>query len=224
MSTQRKIVFANNSYYHVYNRGYDRREIFGIDKEYKRAMATVRYYRFGNLIIPLSRYLELSEKAQKVAIRNIEKNKNQLVEIVSYCLMPNHFHFLLKQLKDDGIKDFIGNFSNSYTKYYNTRHQRSSSLLQGTFKAVYIETNEQLLHLSRYIHLNPIKSSRVDIDNLEDYRWSSYREYLGLDKEKLCDPGIVLSQFKNSGKYEDFVKIRLQRPNVLEEIDFLKLE
>ena len=119
--------------------------------------------------------------------------------------MPNHFHFLLKQTAEEGIAKFMSNFQNSYTRYFNTRHNRVGPLFQGPFRAVRVETDEQLLHLSRYIHLNPYSSFVVkNIKDLEEYQWSSFKEYLGKEKG-FCQKEIVMSFFKNPQDYRKFV-------------------
>ncbi len=117
--------------------------------------------------------------------------------------MPNHFHLLIRQLKDKGITNFIGKVCNSYTKYFNIKYNRVGPLLQGEFKSVHIETNEQLIHLSRYIHLNPVVTGIVK--KPESYEWSSYNEYLSRP-QILCDCSIVLDQFESPQVYQKFVE------------------
>ena len=131
--------------------------------------------------------------------------------------MPNHFHFLLQQKVDGGITDFVSKISNSYTKYFNTKNQRIGPLLQGEFKSVYIETNEQLIHVSRYIHLNPLVSFLTD--NLETYQWSSYLEYLKEVKNNTCSKGIILDQFKSPQDYKQFV---LDQENYGKKLEMIK--
>lgn len=128
---------------------------------------------------------------------------NKIIEIICYCLMPNHFHFMLRQVKKGGITEFVSKLSNSYTKYINIKNNRIGPLLQGNFKAVHVETNEQLLHLSRYIHLNPLVSYLVK--DLESYKWSSYPEYVSLIDNAICDKKIILDQFESSEEYKRFV-------------------
>ncbi len=117
--------------------------------------------------------------------------------------MPNHFHFLLKQLKEGGITEFLSKLCNSYTKYFNTKYKRVGPLLQGEFKAVLVESDEQLLHLSRYIHLNPLVSYIVK--NLDLYEWSSYEEYINSKSKGVCVKENVLSFFKSPASYKQFV-------------------
>jgi len=146
----------------------------------------------------------------------ILNKKNKIVEIVCYCLMPNHFHFLLKQTRDGGITEFVSKVSNSYTKYFNTKNRREGPLLQGEFKSVYVESNEQLLHLSRYIHLNPLVGYLIK--DLEDYKWSSYLEYLGVSNTDICSKAIIMDQFKSTSEYRQFVLDREDYGKQLEAI------
>lgn len=116
--------------------------------------------------------------------------------------MPNHFHFLVRQLRDNGVSIFMSQLINSYTKYFNTKYKRIGALLQGSFKAVHIEFEEQLIHLSRYIHLNPVVSGIVK--NPESYQWSSYLKYIR-KINGFCSPAQVLNLFPSTLKYKQFV-------------------
>ena len=139
--------------------------------------------------------------------------------------MPNHFHFLLKQRKDGGITRFLSNFQNSYTRYFNVRHQRTGHLFQGQFKAVRMETDEQLLHVSRYIHLNPYSSYLVkDFKALKDYPWSSLGEYLNLFDHKVSEKQTLLSFFSSVKKFEQFIFNQKDYQRELESIKHLLLE
>jgi len=133
-------------------------------------------------------------------------NQKELVKILAYCLMPNHFHLLVQQLVDGGVTGFVKNLANSYTRYFNTRHERIGALFQGAFKARLIETDEYLLQVSKYIHRNSY--SLLQWKN-KMYPYSSYRYYLFLDKHPFCDPSYILSYFSaNNPKlnYKSFVE------------------
>ena len=132
----------------------------------------------------------------------LEKSRENLVDLISYCFMPNHFHLLVKQLMDGGIAKYLSNFANSYTRYFNTRNERTGPLFQGKFKAVLITSNEQLLHVSRYIHLNPYSSGIVKtIEELKAYSYSSLAK---LSTSKV-ESRLILDQFKNVAGYYQFV-------------------
>lgn len=186
--------FVNSEFYHVFNRGVARMPIFLNSFDYKRFIKTMVYYQIEG---PKPKFSRFSPTG------NTLNEKNKIVEIVCYCLMLNHFHFLLKQTKDGGITEFVSKLSNSYTRYFNVKNKRIGPILQGEFKSVYVESNEQLLHLSRYIHLNPLVGYLVK--NLEAYKWSSYPEYIGMSNSTICSKGIILNQFNSAHDYKEFV-------------------
>jgi len=127
----------------------------------------------------------------------------EAVEIAAYCLMPNHYH-LLVYLKTDDLSGLMQPFTLSYTKAINKRYARVGSLFQGRFKAILVDKNEYLLHLSRYIHLNPVAARLMK--RPEDWEFSSYPEYVGLRKGTLPKPNVVLLQFPSSDAYRRFVE------------------
>lgn len=220
----RKVVLANDEFYHVFNRSIEQRPIFTSKREYNRAFLTLDFYRFANPPLKLSKALTLEIKSREEFFRKLKTKDRKLVEIISYCLMPNHFHFLLKQKLDDGVARFMSNFTNSYTRYFNTKHKRVGPILQGGFKAVRIETDEQLIHLSRYIHLNPVSSFIIEEELLDTYPWSSFPEYLSDSGEKICDNGIVLDQFSSKKEYRKFVHDQVNYARRLEAIKHLIIE
>ena len=190
----RIIPFVNNQFYHVFNRGVEKRLIFENKRDYNRFIDTMIYYSIKNPVIRFS---------FKDRLHN-QQNSNflPLVEIVCYCLMPTHFHLLLKEIAKGGITLFMAKLSNSYTKYFNVKHNRVGPLLQGSFKAVRMEDEEQLIHVSRYIHLNPLIDYLVK--NLKDYKFSSYLEYLN-GGSGVCKKEYVLSHFSSNLDYRSFI-------------------
>ncbi len=154
----------------------------------------------------------------------LKKDYEKLVDIICFCLMPNHFHFMLKQKLDNGISTFISNFTNSYTRYFNTKHERIGPLFEGIFKAVRIESEEQLIHTSRYIHLNPVSSFLIEPKDLENYQWSSYLEFLGFSDENLTIKNLVLNFFPLVSDYKKFVLDHADYARQLELIKHLTLE
>lgn len=223
MTSYRSTVLANGQFYHIYNRGVEKRTIFENKREYDHAINTIKYYRFRNLSLKFSRFLvQTTENKFQFSKRN-EKD-GEFIEIIAYCLMPNHFHFLVKQLQDNGISKAFSNFANSYTKYFNTKHNRVGPLFQGVFKAIRVESNEQLLHLSRYIHLNPVVSYILKEENLVDYPWSSLKEYLNNSREGFCKKDYILNQFKSINEYKQFIKNHVSYAKELEKIKHLVME
>lgn len=138
--------------------------------------------------------------------------------------MPNHFHFLLRQSTEKGISVFISNITNAFTRYFNTKHKRAGPLFEGVFKAVHIESEEQLIHVSRYIHLNPVASSIIHDDELEGYRWSSYPEYLVTSPEEITQKELILDMFKSVEVYRAFVNNQIDYAKQLDVIKHLILE
>ena len=225
MTTFRKIVFRNNYYYHIYNRSIEKKPIFNNLREYSRAVLALQFYRFSDLPTKLSKFLVLNQDVQLNYLKKFNTNINKLVDILAYGIMPNHFHLILKQVTENGISKFIANFTNSYTKYSNTKNERNGPIFQGKFKAVRVETNEQLLHLSRYIHLNPYTSFVVkSLRDLENYEFSSLPEYLRLVKTNFFSKEIVLDNFKGKSSYWSFVFDQADYQRKLEEIKHLTLE
>lgn len=147
-----------------------------------------------------------------------------MVEIITYCLMPNHLHLLIKQITNNGISKFMANLLNSYARFFNTKYKRIGPLFQSNFKAVRIETNEQLLHVHRYIHLNPLTSLIVKKQEFEQYRWSSYRHYLGLTQSHFVDAKLILNQFKTLESYKKFLLDQADYQRKLHIIKHLALE
>jgi REP element-mobilizing transposase RayT len=190
----RRTIFANSEYYHIYNRGVEKKSIFLESRDYVRFIKTIR-----NLKDQGSAFLK---KAEPLG-----------VEFIVYCLNPNHYHFILKQTTNNSISDFMHKLGTSYTMYFNKKYNRTGILFQGRFKSIHIDTDEYLLWLSAYINLNP-KLHKIT-NNLNNYPWSSYLDYAGKRNGTLCNKEIVLNQFKlrnetirhsmSSKRYKDFL-------------------
>lgn len=165
------------------------------DKDYQRFIQTLYYYQFSG---PKPRF----STHKRFKVKDFDKNP-KIVEIVCYCLMPNHFHLLLKQARNGGIQEFLSKVTNSYTKYFNTKYKRVGSLLQGQFKAVFVETDEQLVHLSRYIHLNPFVAEITK--DWENFPYSSFMEFTGNAVFPFCTTDHILGFFNTPSKYKAFI-------------------
>jgi len=194
----------NEGVYHVFNRAITDLTVFQNRRDYIRAMETISFYRFSKFSHRFSYYIRLSQ-TKKDEITNYQ-SPHQLVDILSYCLMPNHFHFLIRQNQEFGIQKFISQFSNSYTRYFNTKRHRVGPIFQGTFKSVEIESQEQLIHVSRYIHLNPYSSGLVKkYSDLVNYQYSSYEEFIHPSNFHICNVDTILSLFSGPEEYARFV-------------------
>ena len=211
----RKTALINGEYYHIYNRGVDKRNIFKDHIDINRFFQSMILF---NCIEPIGSIYE------KTRSKNNKKNdskffgdqvaKNEkLVEIVSYCLNPNHFHFILRQCAEDGISKFMKRLGGGYSWYFNNRYDRSGSLFQGPFKSIHIDSNEYLLHLSAYVNLND-KVHKFG-DQVAKFVRSSWGEYIQENKkqnpnERICSTGIILDQFGSINEYKLFVKSSLK--------------
>jgi len=199
----RKTPFVNGEFYHIYNRGIDKRILFSDETDVERFVQSMSEF---NKIEPIGSIYENSFRKEKA------NPPQQLVKFISYCVNPNHFHFLLEQLVDRGIEKFLHRLGTGYTKYFNNRHSRSGSLFQGPFKAIHLESNEYLLHLSVYVNLNDrIHQLGSLASKLVDSR-SSWTEYIEgrLKIPSFCDTDIILGQFSSKKDYEIFAEEALQ--------------
>lgn len=191
-------ILATGEYYHIFNRGVEKRIVYSTKRDYQRFIETIIYYQDD--IHPQMRFSYQHRPTLKPFAQH---TKTSPVDLIAYVLMPTHFHLLLKQTTDNGISLFISKLTNSYTKYYNTKHKRVGPLFQGSFKAVRVEDDNQLIHLSRYIHLNPVIDYLAK--DLRSYLHSSYPEYVGMTQHAYCQKEEVLSHFSKKDPYEQFV-------------------
>ena len=200
--------FRSNSYYHIYNRGVEKRRIFLDNQDYGVFTSYLKVYLLPKDEIGLQATLsnQLSNAFQKAeAIKLLKLNNfSDSVELLAYCLMPNHFHLLIKQTDALSIDQFMNSLSTRYGMYFNRRYDRVGHLFQGTYKAVLVESEPQLLHLSRYIHKNPYSKGVP----LQSYQHSSYSVYLDNAMLKWIKPRDILNYFSSTGfnSYENFIE------------------
>lgn len=224
MPTFRKIPIVKGQIYHVFNRTIDRIPILTNNSAYQRIMDVIFYYQYLETSLRFSHYNRLPDKLKAQALEALMSSKKR-VEIFAFCLMPNHFHFLIREIEDNGISSFMSNLQNSYAKYFNTKNDRTGALFQQMFKSVLIETEEQLIHVARYIHLNPLTSYILkDIDQLTDYPWSSFREYLGNSDQEIVNKNFILDLFPSIQSFIDFTKNQVDYQRQLNKIKHLALE
>lgn len=219
----RKTPIVQGEIYHVFNRSVGRQFIFLSTRDYQRALQVFRFYLYNKPSLRFSFYNRLPSDQKSNFFNEMIKSAFPIVDIICFCLMPNHFHFLLKNLTENGIKQFISNFQNSYAKYFNIKTDRTGTLFQQNFKAVRIESDEQLIHVSRYIHLNPVTSYIIEPEDIENYLWSSYLNYLK-DESTYIFKDPVLGQFKSIEDYKKFVLNQVDYQRKLNEIKHLILE
>ena len=186
----RGIKFIEGKIYHIYNRGVEKRDIFLDDEDYFRfihdlfefndeELATILYYK--------KPFIQLYETKS----HRVDHKRKLIVEILVFTLMPNHFHLLLRQRRENGISEFMHRLGVGYSMYFNQKYERNGSLFQGTYKAVLVENEAHFIHLPYYIHVNSldlrfpewrdkeIKNYQEAMKFLENYRWSSFPDYIG---------------------------------------------
>ena len=220
----RYFPLVENYYYHVFNRGVNKRPIFKTKYDYRRFTLLIKFYNSIEYPIKFSKFMTLA-KDQRNEIWNRLALEKKHTDILSYCLMPNHFHLLLKQNTENGISKLLGNLQNSYVRYFNIKNERIGPLFQGPFKTVRVDSEEQLLHLSRYIHLNPYSSGIVkNQDRLLSYDWSSLPEYINKLRFSFCKKDDVLAGFKNTESYKNFVLNNADYQKELENIKHLTFD
>lgn len=194
----RKIKFTNGEYYHIFNRGVEKRDIFSDKSDLDRFFQSMGEF---NTVFPIGSIYAASFHKKEQITSSVDRPE-RIVSFICYCLNPNHYHFILQQLTDRGIEKFMHRLGLGYTNYFNKKYQRSGSLFQGTFKANHIDSNDYLLYASVYVNLNnkvhqignnPFKSS-----------WVEYAKRNG--QGMFCDKKIILSQFVNPEDYKAFAE------------------
>jgi len=200
--------------------GYE--EIFSGRKELERIIEIIDYYRF-NPNLSFSKYKNLDHEKKRNYSLEVRK-QDESVKIYAFAAMPNHYHLLLKQLKDDGIKRFVSNIQNSFAKFYNLKNKRSGTLFRKAFKAKRIPNDEILLHVSRYIHLNPVTSYLIKKEELPNYRFNSFIYYTENRMGDLIDTEFLLKIAGSRKGYIDFVINQVDYQRKLHEIKSFLLE
>ncbi len=203
-------TYVEGGYYHIYNRGVDKREIF-LDKQ--DCSVFLHYLKF---------YLSPIEKALcntpfKFRPKLQQLNLSKEIDLLSFCIMPNHFHLQIKQHTKSGMERLTRRLLTAYVQYFNFKNKRKGVLFEGTYKAKLIEDDDQLLYLSSYIHRNPFKIKNPKFDFVE---FSSYPYYLGFKKVDWVKPDEILSFFKskkNALSYKNFVEEHDPK-NILNEV------
>ncbi len=200
----RKTKFINGQYYHIYNRGVDKRNIFINRNDYERFLLCLRLLNDeeGGQMLLWRDFKRTNPRAKLLDFSKLNSIKKPLVEFNAYCLNPNHMHFIIKQISHAGIRKFMHKIGTSYTNYFNIKYERSGSLFQGPFKSIPIDSNEYLLYLSAYINRNYF----IHGYGQDTWKYSSLLDYLGKRRNDLCSLEPILSQFDNNvKKYEEFL-------------------
>lgn len=205
--------FTEDSYYHIFNKGVEQRQIFLDEKDY-------RFFQVY-LFIYLKPVEKVLEKYPDVPSRLNSKNLSQEVELIGYCLLPDHFHLLLRQKTKDGISKLMKQMTNAYTLYFNQKNNHSGGIMQGRYKAVGVP-QDSLAYLLRYIHLNPVSHQLTQ--DLTTNPWSSYADYLGKETDLPCTKIHILSKFNSVEEFEKFHTDQTDYAEQLEKIKHLLIE
>lgn len=221
---QRLVVLANNEIYHIFNRSIAGENILALNQKanLNKAFEIVNYYRYPQKL-RLSRFKILPSELKKQYLKSF-KTAVPLVEIYVFAFMPNHFHFLLKQIQDRGIARFIANFQNSFAKVFNLKNDRKGALFQNAFKAKRIITEEQCIHVSRYIHLNPVTAYLIEFNKLSGFEWTSFPAYAEDKQIPFVNTEFLLKMFGSKEKYLKFVEDQVNYQRQLALIKNLMME
>lgn len=216
----RKLKFVNGECYHVYNRGVEKRDVFLDERDYFRFLISIKgVNHFG-----ANDFLDACGPEDRPKVGD-ERKREALVEMICYCLMPNHFHFVLKQNGEGGVPKFMQKLCTAYTMYFNKKNERTGVLFQGPYKAKHVDGDQYLLQVSRYIHLNPLdllEGEESEAEFLKNYKWSSLQFYLDEKRHSLVHlkKGLLAKQFSN---IPEFARFTLNNEGVISE-EFLALK
>lgn len=212
--------FVNGEIYHVIQRGIAGQKTFLEEKDYLRYFFNL--YKFNDKEISLHSFRHFHGRGvTPTRPPKLEQTREQLIETLGFCLMSNHIHLLVRQVAESGVSSFVQKMG-GYSTYFNKKYERFGSLFQRPFKAVHIKTNDQLLIVTTYIHLNPIdliepnwkiegvSNPQKVIEFLESYPWSSYPHYLGKENFSwLIDSSFLNEVFEETEGFKNFVQARI---------------
>ena len=202
----RKTEFANGEYYHIFNRGVDKRKIFQDESDFRRFWLSMNLLNDDEDSLML-RWKNYKRKKPNPNLKEFRQESGSgqkpLVAFVAYCLNSNHFHFILKQLEEKGLERFMHKIGTSYANYFNEKYDRAGALFQGRFKSIYINNNSRLLFLSSYVSCNSEVHGIVKAPN---YQWCSFPEYIGKSEDNVCSKKIIMEQFRSGKEYMEFAK------------------
>jgi len=176
--------------YHVFNKSIEKFKIFNSAAEYQRVIETMIYYQYTDIDSPYSTFINsafIQTSGFINGLHAIYKNSPKYVQLIAYCIMPTHFHIIIKQNSDNGIATFLRKWLNSYSRYFNLKHKRKGPLWSHHYKRVHITSDTQLLHETRYVHLNP--TTNYLVSSPEEWKYSSFGEYIQPYKgrRRLCE-------------------------------------
>lgn len=209
-------IYSPNSYYHLYNRGVEQRSIFLDAQDYAVFLSYLKTYLLPKNVISLQKIItseNASPKEKDNALKMLKlKNYCEDIELLCYALLPNHFHLLIKN-NADCMDAFMNSLGTRYAMFFNRKYKRKGVLFQDVYKGVMVESDMQLLHLSRYIHLNPIKATGVPIMQWKEVTYpSSLPEYFGTRETPWIKKDHVIDHFSQTNErlsYQDFMGLSI---------------
>ncbi|KKQ46294.1 MAG: Transposase [Candidatus Moranbacteria bacterium GW2011_GWC2_37_8] len=190
---KRREIIAVDEYYHIFNRGVEKRRIFYQKADYKRFVESLIFFN-------TDKPGWLVNDIREAGIAFEPEPAERLVDVVAYCVNSNHFHLILKENKEKGIATFMKKICTGYAMYFNKKNERSGILFQGRYKSVHMDSNDLLLYVSAYVNCN---SEIHNIEKAQQYAWCSFSEYMNADGI-ICQKNIILDQFKNATEYKEF--------------------
>lgn len=191
----KRITIIPEEYYHVYNRGVDKRSIFQDKQDLALFLSQIKKFNTGKSYGGIKELNRIQSSSRGPTSADDEK----LVEIVAFCLNPNHFHFIIKPLVFGGLERFMQRVCTGYAMYFNEKNNRSGALFQGRYKIKHINTNEYLLYLGSYVNLNYLVHG---LDPQKDLTISSWGEFVSHEtSNSIVNPHIILGQYQNKEDY-----------------------
>ena len=219
---RRRVVLANKEIYHIYNKAVANEDIFNGTRYQSNALSLLDYYKKPQKL-RYSKFKQLTSENKRAYLEAL-KVVEPYVEVMVFALMPNHYHLLVRQISDNGIQKFIANFQNSFAKFYNLKNKRRGSLFINAFKSKRVENDSLLLHISRYIHLNPATSYIMKPEDLEKSYITSFSEYLDKNRRGITNKDLILNIVGSAENYKKFVLDRVDYQRELKRIRPLILE
>lgn len=197
-------TFVSDSYYHIYNRGVEKRDVFLDRDDYLAFLADLKFYLSPVIDFKgTSLKVERDDKTYHYYPSQLPKNHCEKIQLTSYCLMPNHFHLCIKQADRDSMNHFMRSLATKYAMYFNKRYERVGPLFQGIYKAVLVTNESQFIELSKYIHRNPLKILPKN-SPLSDYPYSSYRNYLGAIHQPWVHPEDITYSYSSKNQHNSY--------------------
>ena len=202
----RKQKLVSDNIYHIYNRGVEKRTIYKDSRDYSRFVKGLAVFNDTNFID------DFNDRFRKVLTGSHQREP--IVDVLAFCLMPNHYHLLLRQRDDNGITEFMRKLGGGYVNYFNLKHKRVGTLFQGKFKSVLIDNDSQFLYIPHYIHLNPLDlifpdwrekkiiNKKQAVNFLNNYEWSSYSDYIGGNNFDIVLTKNSINEHFGEGGYE----------------------